>query len=153
MLLSGVVLFACGDSTTETSVEETTTEETAVTEENVGDAITGNSGELKIASAHLLLSPALFKAKLENDGEHILLDVRTPAELEENGSIEGARNLDYYAEDFKAQIDALDRDMPVMLYCRSGGRSGEAAAMMKEMGFSQVYDLNGGYTAWLGAGY
>jgi rhodanese-related sulfurtransferase len=40
-----------------------------------------------------------------------------------------------------------------MLFCRSGGRSGEAASLLKEMGFKQVYDLNGGYNAWLEAGY
>ena len=109
--------------------------------------------DMQIKTAHLLLKPNLFKIKLDNDANVILLDVRTPEELAENGNIPGAKNHDFYAEDFKSNIDAMDRETPVMLYCRSGGRSGKAAAMLKEMGFKQVYDLNGGYTAWLAAGY
>ena len=81
------------------------------------------------------------------------MDVRTAEELAENGFIEGAKNIDFYAADFQVQIEAMNKDVPVMLYCRSGGRSGQTAAMMKELGFSQVYDLNGGYNAWLQAGY
>ena len=103
----------------------------------------------KIESAHLKLVPSLFKMKLENSPGITLLDIRTAEELAENGFIEGAQNLDFYNPGFKNKIEAMSRDMPVMLYCRSGGRSGEAAAMMKEMGFKQVYDLNGGYNAWL----
>lgn len=108
---------------------------------------------MQIKTAHLLLKPNLFKIKLDNDTNVILLDIRTPKELAENGNIKGAKNHDFYAEDFKSNIDAMDRETPVMLYCRSGGRSGKAAAMLKEMGFKQVFDLNGGYTAWLAAGY
>tara|TARA_B110000459_G_scaffold55053_1_gene61748 strand:- start:11005 stop:11508 length:504 start_codon:yes stop_codon:yes gene_type:complete len=109
--------------------------------------------DMQIKTAHLLFKPNLFKIKLDNDANVILLDVRTPEELAQSGNIKGAKNHDFYAEDFKSNIDAMDRETPVMLYCRSGGRSGKAAAMLKEMGFKQVYDLNGGYTAWLAAGY
>lgn len=108
---------------------------------------------MQIKTAHLLLKPNLFKIKLDNDTNVILLDIRTPKELAENGNIAGAKNYDFYAENFKSHIDAIDRETPIMLYCRSGGRSGKAAAMLKEMGFAQVYDLNGGYSAWLAAGY
>jgi 3-mercaptopyruvate sulfurtransferase SseA len=39
-----------------------------------------------------------------------------------------------------------------MVYCKSGGRSGEAATMMKEMGFTEVYNMQGGMLAWSNAG-
>ncbi len=153
MFVSGILFFACSHSSNEVSSEATISQENEVSEDNLGDAIIGESEELEIASAHLLLSPALFKVKLENGGDYLLLDVRTAEELAENGFIEGAKNIDFYTADFKEQIEAMSKDVPVMLYCRSGGRSGQTAAMMKELGFSQVYDLNGGYNAWLEAGY
>jgi rhodanese-related sulfurtransferase len=107
----------------------------------------------QIATAHLLLKPALFKMKLENSPGITLLDVRTPAELVANGSIAGAQNYDFNAPDFQAKMEALDKKAPVMLYCKSGNRSGQAATMLKEMGFKQVYDLNGGYDSWLANGF
>lgn len=153
MFLSGILFFACSDSSNDVGSEEPLSLENEVIEDDFGAAIMGESEELEIASAHLLLSPALFKVKLENGGDYLLLDVRTAEELAENGFINGAKNIDYYAADFNEQIEAMNRNVPVMLYCRSGGRSGQTAAMMKELGFKQVYDLNGGYNAWLEAGY
>ena len=93
-----------------------------------------------------VVSPSEFKALMEKEGAQ-LIDVRTPGEVA-GGMIEGATNLDYNGANFKEQIDALDRDQPVLVYCRSGGRSGNAAAMMKEMVFKEVYDLQGGYMNW-----
>lgn len=93
-----------------------------------------------------VVSPSEFKELMNAEGAQ-LIDVRTPGEVA-GGMIEGAQNIDYNGANFKDQIDALDRDQPVLVYCRSGGRSGRAAAMMKEMGFKEVYDLQGGYMNW-----
>lgn len=86
-------------------------------------------------------------AELIAEGNGLLLDVRTPGECEA-GMIEGATNIDYNGPDFTAQIEALDRDTPVLVYCASGGRSGNTMDMMAELGFVEVYNLDGGYTAW-----
>lgn len=143
--LMSILMFACNNST---KVEDDSTQE--IVQEIIDESGTDN---LTIETAHLLLTPPLFKLKLTNDPTVTLLDIRTPEELEENGTIDGAKNVDFYADDFKDQIDAMDREEPVMLFCRSGGRSGEAASMLKEMGFKKVFDLNGGYNAWLEEGY
>ena len=83
----------------------------------------------------------------------LVLDVRTPEELAETGYIKGAEHIDYKRSDFKqALATKLDKTQPVAVYCRSGGRSGETAAMLQEMGFSSIYDLDGGITAWMDAG-
>jgi rhodanese-related sulfurtransferase len=42
----------------------------------------------------------------------------------------------------------MDKNIPVFVYCRSGGRSGKAAKKMKEKGFKSVYNLEGGIIAW-----
>lgn len=143
LLLIAMLLFAACQQTN--SNENELLEEVSSTEDTNQLVIESQ----QISSAHLKLVPSLFKAKLENSPGIILLDIRTPEELAENGSIVGAKNLDFYDNDFENKLKDMDLEAPVMLYCRSGGRSGEAAAMMKELGFKQVYDLNGGYNAWL----
>ena len=44
--------------------------------------------------------------------------------------------------------DDLDRDRPVMVFCRSGIRSLRASRMLEEMGFTRIFDLEGGFLAW-----
>ena len=72
-----------------------------------------------------------------------LLDVRTPEEWAE-GIIKGAEKIDFYDDNFSKNIEKLDKSIPVFIYCRSGGRSSEAATILKEKGFSKVYNLEGG---------
>lgn len=79
-----------------------------------------------------------------------ILDVRTPEEVAE-GFIPGASQfLDFYAADFAARIEKLDRNKKWVVYCRSGKRSGQAAQLMIDKGFKQVYNLEGGISSWTG---
>lgn len=87
-----------------------------------------------------------FKALIES-GEGQVLDVRTAGEFEA-GHIEGAINIDFYADDFESQIEALDKNVTYYVYCQSGGRSGQTKNMMAEKGFVEVYNLIGGYGGW-----
>ena len=79
-----------------------------------------------------------------------ILDVRTPAEWSE-GIIDGATMANIYEKDFEAQLGKLDKEKPVAVYCKVGGRSGQALAKMKELGFKEIYNLKGGMDAWKGA--
>jgi phage shock protein E len=81
----------------------------------------------------------------------VILDVRTPAEFAE-GHIDGALMIDFYRDDFAAELAKLDLDVPYVLYCRSGNRSGQTRAMMTELGFGAVDDVDGGVIAWQNAG-
>ncbi len=72
-----------------------------------------------------------------------LIDVRTPDEFKD-GHIEYAKNIDFYATDFTAEFNKLDKDQPVYIYCRSGSRSRQAGNKLTEMGFKEIYDLKGG---------
>jgi len=76
-----------------------------------------------------------------------LIDVRTPAEFKQ-GYIENAILIDYKAENFKTKVQELDKDKPVYLYCRSGRRSAFASTILKDLGFKEIVDLEGGYLAW-----
>lgn len=93
------------------------------------------------------LTPAVFAEKMKTTGV-VVLDVRTIDEFN-SGHIEGAKQLDYYETDsFNASIDALDKNVTYLLYCRSGGRSGTTYDMMVQKGFKNVYNLEGGMLAW-----
>ena len=92
-----------------------------------------------------------FKS-LMNSGEGILLDVRTFSEVK-GGQIIDATNLDFHASDFSDQLNLMRKDVPVYVYCRSGGRSFSAAKQMNKLGFKKIYNLEGGITEWINAGY
>jgi len=76
-----------------------------------------------------------------------LIDVRTPEEYSQ-GHIEKARNINIMDDDFDAQVALLDKNKPVMIYCKSGGRSARASERLKELGFTNITDLEGGITNW-----
>jgi phage shock protein E len=81
----------------------------------------------------------------------VILDVRTPEEFAE-GHLEGAIMIDFYEDDFADQIADLDPDVPYLVYCRSGNRSGQTAAIMEELGFADVSDVDGGIVSWFDSG-
>jgi phage shock protein E len=81
----------------------------------------------------------------------VILDVRTPEEFAE-GHIDGAVLVDFYDADFADQLAALDPDVPYLVYCRSGNRSGQTLPLMQQLGFGSAVDVGGGILAWADAG-
>lgn len=96
------------------------------------------------------LSPAEFVA--DRDPAAPILDVRTPKEFDE-GHLAGAVNVDVMADDFQERIGTMDLpdDGPIYLYCRSGGRSGKATGILREMGHGGALNV-GGFEALATAG-
>ena len=85
--------------------------------------------------------PDATAAFLGREPDELVVDVRTPAEFA-TGHVAGARNVDVHG-DFAAQMDAVDRDQPVYVYCRTGRRSGQAQRALTEMGFERVINAGG----------
>jgi len=81
----------------------------------------------------------------------VILDVRTQDEFDE-AHIDGAVLLDFYRDDFADRLAELDPTVPYVLYCRSGNRSGQARAIMDDLGFQSVEDVDGGIVGWQQAG-
>lgn len=77
----------------------------------------------------------------------VILDVRTPEEFAD-GHLPGALNINWNGDSFEEHVELLDKSRPIYLYCRSGGRSNSAAVKLRELGFSQVFDMQGGIMAW-----
>lgn len=93
------------------------------------------------------LSPKEFRKKISSTPDALLLDVRTPTEINK-GYLKGAVFMDFYDSTFKQQVNNLEKDKPIFVYCAIGGRSWDAAKLMAEMGFKKVYDLKGGIIVW-----
>jgi len=90
-------------------------------------------------------------AKLVAEGKVTVLDVRTAEEFAE-GHIAGATNINFMAKDFAARVGKLDRDKVYLVHCASGGRSKRCLPQLKQLGFKQIYHLDGGFSAWEEAG-
>jgi rhodanese-related sulfurtransferase len=81
-----------------------------------------------------------------------ILDVRTPQETA-SGTIAGAKIINLFDNDFEAKAGkTLDKSKPVLVYCKVGGRSAQAATKLEALGFTHIYNLQGGMNAWTGAG-
>jgi len=99
--------------------------------------------------SHNVLSPQDFDAKYKATDQAILIDVRTPEEIE-NGKIANAINI-MWNDSFEDQLANLDHK-PIFIYCGSGVRSAKAASVLKEKGYAPVYELEGGIKEWKAAG-
>lgn len=76
-----------------------------------------------------------------------LVDVRTKEEFTRS-HLKGAQNICVTDDNFKEKVKTLDKNMPVYVYCKKGVRSANAARKLKKMGFTKVYDMEGGILLW-----
>jgi rhodanese-related sulfurtransferase len=97
----------------------------------------------RLQADDLEVDPERAKALIEG-GDVQLVDVREPHEWEA-GRIAGARHIELGR--LTSAADSLDRDRPVLFYCRVGGRSHMAAQAFRGAGF-EAYSLVGGLTEW-----
>ncbi len=94
------------------------------------------------------LTPTEFRERWPaagGDAQVVLLDVREHVELE-LAAVDGARHIPM--RDVPARLAELDRDMPLVVMCHSGGRSRRVAEYLSSNGFEQVFNLKGGIDAW-----
>lgn len=95
------------------------------------------------------LKADVFEEMLITNSNVQLVDVRTAME-HYNGHLKNSVNIDFYSANFeKDALATLDKNKPVLLYCKKGGRSSKALNKLKEAGFVEVYDLQGGYDSWI----
>nr|WP_299338953.1 rhodanese-like domain-containing protein [Allomuricauda sp.] len=96
----------------------------------------------------VVVNKAVFRSEIMGKDVQ-LVDVRTTKEYE-LGHIEDAINFDVKDSlAFLKQISTLDKEEPVYLYCKKGGRSNRAVQILKEKGFHTIFDYSGGYDDWI----
>ncbi len=110
-------------------------------------ALTGCSSN---GSASSQLGIDEFAAKTA-EANVVVLDVRTPGEFAQ-GRLANAINIDFQSGNFEAEISKLDKNATYAVYCRSGNRSGQAVKVMTDLGFTNLYDMDGGVIDWAAAG-
>lgn len=88
-----------------------------------------------------------FAKEIKSSKKLQLLDVRTPTEYTE-GHIDNALNIDWQGSHFEHEVQKLDKNKAVYVYCRSGKRSLKASEKLAELGFKKIYNLDGGFLQW-----
>lgn len=105
-----------------------------------------------VAAAQTYTDVTVEEAKviIETCCGRVILDVRTPEEYAA-GYIPGARNIPL--AELGGRLDELDPDAATVVYCKAGSRSATASQLLVDNGFAEVYNMLGGYDAWVAAGY
>ncbi len=102
------------------------------------------------ASERILITVDQVHEILVNDEDYFIIDVRNKEEYNQ-GHIDGAFLIPL--DEIKERVAEIPRNKPVIVYCRAGIRSSEAANILIEGGFKAVYDMKGGITEWQNSGY
>ncbi len=89
---------------------------------------------------------------VNSDGALTILDVRTKSEYSSN-HLKSAININFYDDSFKSTLNRLEKTNPILVYCRSGNRSGQAMEIMKNLAFNDVYNMQGGIIEWINKKY
>jgi rhodanese-related sulfurtransferase len=141
MVAAAIVLGACSSGDRSASPEPVADDATAAATETPGTETAGIR----------TVGPEGFAAALSSPAERVVIDVRTDEEFAA-GHLDRAELIDFYATDFGDRLALLDRSVPYAIYCRSGNRSGQTAAIMRDLGFTDVVELGGGIVAWQAEG-
>lgn len=99
-----------------------------------------------------ILNASELQNALEKEKDFVLVDVRTPDE-HEAGHLSGSLLVPLDTIDRNAENVLTDKDKKLFVYCRTGRRSAEAVGKLRSMGYTNVYDVSGGITAWQASGY
>ncbi len=85
-----------------------------------------------------------------NKDKIVLIDVREPAELKNEGYIEGSKNIPMGS--IENNLRNIPKDKEVVVYCRSGNRSGVVVAKLTQLGYTNVKNMAGGIMKWKAEG-
>ena len=93
------------------------------------------------------ISKEEWKKRISEDDNAVILDVRTPQEWSE-GTMPETLKIDIMASDFMEKANELDKSKSYYVYCRSGGRSGQACNVLESLGCAAAFNLIGGVMSW-----
>ena len=96
------------------------------------------------------LSQKAWKEQLDQDQNAVILDVRTTEECCQGIIPNAILNDINKSQAFIYKLNDLDNSKNYYIYCKAGGRSAHACAIMNQMGFENTYNLVGGFMNWKG---
>ena len=98
------------------------------------------------------IDPKTFSEKITATPNAQIIDVRTPQEFA-SGHLDNAVNIDWLGDNFVANAEKLDKTKPVFVYCKTSNRSPQAAKKLEELGFTTIYNMQGGLLKWDAEGF
>jgi len=102
------------------------------------------------ASVHTDVTAEQARDLIDSTDDLIIIDVREPSEYSDTrGHIPGALNFSLYSAVLMTRYEELPMNSPILVVCASGSRSNQSASYLDLMGFSMVYDMLGGMSAWM----
>ena len=93
-----------------------------------------------------------FDQAIEENESAFLLDVRTQTEWEQDGHLENATLIPHSELEEREGELPSEKDTMILLYCRSGNRSQDAAQTLVDLGFTNIIELESGINGWKDAG-
>ncbi len=108
-----------------------------------------NNSSYKSKESFKTIDGIEFEEKILSVKNSQLIDVRTPEEFSVE-HIQNAKNINWNSDAFVSNVEKLDKSKPVLVYCKVGGRSSQAANKLSELGFKEIYNLDGGIMKWKG---
>jgi phage shock protein E len=108
---------------------------------NWGNEEEGNYGDVSIQEALELM---------EEEPDLVILDVRTVGEFDEE-HIMGAINIP--VGEIADRLDELSKEDELLVYCRTGNRSGSAVSILSDAGYTKVYHMHEGISVWIQQGH
>lgn len=117
----------------------------SATPETSKPPMTQQAAPREVPAAEPLIGAETLRVELKSKTPPLLIDVREPSE-HVGGAIEGDKNVPL--GELPQRYGELPKDKPIVIYCRSGGRSMRAVSFLQEQGFKNVRSLSGGYEGW-----
>lgn len=108
-------------------------------------SLVGCNKNIYTTSTIIQLPKDQYLALMDSLENPYILDIRTGLEYKQ-GHIDGAKSMSFLNSEFAWRIADLDTTRPVFLYCETAHRSPFATKQLKKAGFTQIYDLEGGYS-------
>ena len=102
----------------------------------------GQTIENKQEAVYVNITAEEAKKIMDTETDYVILDVRTQEEYDQ-GHIPGAILIPDYEISEKAESVLTDKDQLILVYCRSGRRSKNAAAQLEEMGYTRIREFGG----------
>jgi rhodanese-related sulfurtransferase len=93
-----------------------------------------------------LVTPEEAAVLIESDQVKII-DVRAELAFDKK-HLKNAVNIEVENDDLNSVLDQMKKDEPLLVYCNKGGQSERCAQILKEKGFTLIYDMDGGIAKW-----
>jgi rhodanese-related sulfurtransferase len=107
---------------------------------------------ISCSPAEILEPEEVLTLLSDNDKKPVIIDLREVSSFT-IGHIAGAENIPFDRANFQKRATGYDKKSPILIYCGKGLKTEEAAELLKNSGFKDIYILQGGFESWKNKGF